>query len=573
MDHFVLLFAWVASGGCWPMLEDEHKLDLRMPQDSQAIGSSAANSSAIIIQTITLSKKINTTLGGLIFLLTVGTYLFLITYTRNLSSEIILPSTFLEDNIAAVLSLTWPKRYIGSPEETVDDYLNSWMLFYKKMAIAWECDPNTDTSQKPILEVLGFNDIKESYMNVPSRKGEMLTVKAFSPVMKNLVQIAIWNAFSFWLVLVMIVNTVVYNGFVSNNITNDSVIRLVLVCIYAVANFGHQFRTATLLYRNFTFVLFQTCWTIICKLFIFLDSPAHRRYTMKSDKHLVLRYRDRLLTGASDIVWRSLNLELFGPTECLDTYRLLFESSDKIRSETNSGPSLWSDDDKRRESHLKAQDKTESKFDKFVKPLREAEIKAYEKALDLVLEKALANVAVLLGICLATALAPWTSVQKNNATAAQLGSYALLLSLSTGLTALVSSITQLINATESAKTLLLLQEKTVAAGRFAHEIEDASMNISFWKSPEPSFSKGIAGESHLTSFGLWRWAGLLRKLPCLFFGSALILIPGSKSFETDKQNLFFKIHNVFFGCSVSPSPYTCHIFRTATNQMKAIEIK
>ncbi|KAK0704496.1 hypothetical protein B0H67DRAFT_648926 [Lasiosphaeris hirsuta] len=77
------------------------------------------------------------------------------------------------------------------------------------------------------------------------------------------------------------------------------------------------------------------------------------------------------------------------------------------------------------------------------------------------LDKAMAKVAILLDICISTALAPWTSLKTMDATNSQLGSYALLLSVSTGLQALISGFTQLAGAADSAKKLVLLQERTI----------------------------------------------------------------------------------------------------------------
>ena len=208
-------------------------------------------------------------------------------------------------------------------------------------------------------------------------------------------------------------------------------------------------------------------------------------------------------------------------------------------------------------------DKTESKFDKFVKPIREAEIKAYEKATDSALEKAFANVAFLLGICLATALAPWTSTQTIDATGAQLGSYALFLSISTGLLALVSSISQLTNATESAKTLLLLQEKTIEAAINSDFIdsyreEELSNGFSLREIPKFGLSNGIAGQSRLTFFGLWRSTSFFGKLFCLSFGSASILIP---RFHGDRQSLekiYYPTTDLFF--EVKDTTFSCETF-------------
>jgi hypothetical protein len=128
------------------------------------------------------------------------------------------------------------------------------------------------------------------------------------------------------------------------------------------------------------------------------------------------KYKGRLDETVSDMVWRNLNLELFGITERSNTYRLPLKKDDQIGSMEAGALVMLPVGDETRESYLIPRDMTESKFDKFVKPLREAEIKAYEKAIDFTLEKTLANVAVLLSICLATALALWTSVQTFNAT-------------------------------------------------------------------------------------------------------------------------------------------------------------
>lgn len=433
MHYFLLLIAWIASGDCWPIFEGEHKLDLRTTQNSQLMGRSATNDSAITARTITLSKGINTFLAGVIFLLTVITYMVIMRYTTTLSNEIILPSRFLEKNIAAVLSTTWPEHIIDSPNETFPPE-SPWVLFLIG-SFRW--------TSKPIIEALGFLDIglrsqprnsdsqpkdsdsqsensdSQSENSDSQSRNSFIVVKVFSPVMKNLVQIAIWNWFSLWLVLIMIVNTIIYNV-VSKSFTRESKIRLVLIGVYALANFGHQFYIAKLLYRNFNSVIFQTCWTLICQQFIFLtyDDFLTEFHQMKS------RGDDR----GNTTVWNTFNLELLGRTEHSDTYQAQVDAFDHTAVNYVVLP-----DDKRWTCHLNVQDKTKSKFDKFTKPLREAEIKAYEKATESALEKALVNVAVLLGICLATALAPWTSLQTTNAIVAQLGLYALLLSISTGL--------------------------------------------------------------------------------------------------------------------------------------------
>ena len=170
-------------------------------------------------------------------------------------------------------------------------------------------------------------------------------------------------------------------------------------------------------------------------------------------------------------------------------------------------------------------DTENSEFDKSLKPLLEAEIKLYEKAADSGLEKLLANVANLLGIRFATALAPWTSFQTFNATSAQLASYALLVSAGTGVLALISSLTQVWNATESAKTLLRLYERAIEVNSKVHRKSISFHDLEFQENPEFGFLSSIEKQSYLTSIDLWRLASVTKKALCLLFDPASMLIP------------------------------------------------
>ncbi|MCJ1465945.1 hypothetical protein MMC07_004564 [Pseudocyphellaria aurata] len=515
MRYLILQIAWLALGGSWPMLETEHELHLKIARDSQPVGSSTTNSSALTPQTITLSKKVNGSLALSMFLLIVVTWWFLMSYTTKLSNEIALPSKFLEINVAAVLSQTWQKNFESL---NVDFSSKPWALFRIEKPYLHHIPGYP--FEKPLCRVLGFCDFEKPYFGHEPEKSFIVLVGAFSPVMKSLVQIAIWNSVSFWLVLVVFVNTLIYNGFATKNVVDDSKIRLIFVGVYAVANFGYQCRTTILLYHSFTYVLFQTCWTIICRGFVFLIYLRFSRIeripaTSANGTNL---FRDVAGDAYENLSWTTFNFELFGATERSISYQLHNLSRDEN--------GLWKPaDDTWRKSCLEPRDKTESKFDKLVKPLLEAEIKTYEKAADSVLEKALANVAVLLGICLATALAPWTS-QTINAGNVQLGSYALLLSISTGLLALVGGLTQLTNATESARRILLLQELTIEHGCSAIEREDAPQSYLLDREPEVGFSrKDSLRQSPLTAFGLWKSMSLLHKFFGLIFGPTLMLIP------------------------------------------------
>ena len=116
--------------------------------------------SSVVSSLHTLSKEINTTLAGLMLLLTMGTYWFLMSYTTTLSNETILPSKFLQDNLAAVLSPAWLKHYIGSPKEIFDPNQIPWVLFYMRETEFRESAQGRIVSAPPIYEAKGYNDVR-----------------------------------------------------------------------------------------------------------------------------------------------------------------------------------------------------------------------------------------------------------------------------------------------------------------------------------------------------------------------------------------------------------------------------
>ncbi|KAG8163837.1 hypothetical protein KVR01_005755 [Diaporthe batatas] len=331
-------------------------------------------------------------------------------------------------------------------------------------------------------------------------------IRTFSPVMRSLVQAAVWNYVSCWLVVVMVTNTVVYNGFATNNLSNDSVLRLVLVGLD----------------------------------FIFVNADAYRSDRVDKESKC---YLTGLENRAPEEVWATLGLELFGKSERLHTYHPIYRINFREVTKRQYGTErrmFWDLHDKRCQAHVREwyNGKTgPSAFDKITKPVREAELKAYEKAAEAVLEKTLANTAAMLGICLATALAPWTSTDNTDATASQLGSYALLLTISTGFFAITGIVGQLQNATRSARTLLKLQERTI----YAAATDTNTANSPLHDGPPMSFTEGIQGQLAVTSLKLWKQASLGGKMGSIFLGPALTLIPRLHRDCTDRANIYFKV--------------------------------
>jgi hypothetical protein len=271
-------------------------------------------------------------LTGFVVLLTIGTYWLLITHATPLSDRIILPSRLLEDNIAALLSATWLRAQKCTSEQYEKGLVYGLALFHKKpIHNVRDVDEEgkvitTKLSESYILG-LGFEDVKKQGDDHLTGTNFMASVKVSSPVMKNLVQIAIWNSVSFWLVFVMVVNTVVLNGFISGNIITESWLRLALVILYAAANVGHQYRTSILLYKNFTIVVFQACWRIVCKEFTMLSFFDYHGWSSGDADR-----KARVSREGSDVVWTSFDLDLFGAVQLSNTYRFVNPTSDRMAS-------------------------------------------------------------------------------------------------------------------------------------------------------------------------------------------------------------------------------------------------
>jgi hypothetical protein len=145
--------------------------------------------------------------------------------------------------------------------------------------------------------------------------------------------------------------------------------------------------------------------------------------------------------------------------------------------------------------------------------LYKSEIAVLERATESSLERVTANVVIVFGICLATGLSPWTSTLLNDATSTQLGSYAMLLSVSSGLAALLTSSSYLNNMLSAATKVVELTEAVLLwpVDRFDEDLGRPSRDYSFRRHA-------------ITLLTLWRAMDLAQKLIALLFGPMLVLL-------------------------------------------------
>lgn len=294
--HLIFSLIFLSLVACGPVIGIHNVSHLSVAKDWQPatrfnIGNVTTN------DTILLSKKITTPIGVLVALFALVTYGFTIKYSTPLSNKILLPSKVLSENVAAVLSPFWPRRARSAGERRPGNSSDrrDWVLLYKSLI------PRSGE----VHEAIHYCDDKWGPgISKPDtgHQPEVFALETFSPIMRNVVQIMIWNHATFWMVMAMIANTVVYNGFATKNLTNDSIIRLILVGGYAAMNLGLQYRSSILLCRNFTLALFQACWVVIFSEFV-----SHQRtisFPWMNDSSF--RELNALL---------AFNLQLFGATE------------------------------------------------------------------------------------------------------------------------------------------------------------------------------------------------------------------------------------------------------------------
>ncbi|KAK8006885.1 hypothetical protein PG989_000875 [Apiospora arundinis] len=243
------------------------------------------------------------------------------------------------------------------------------------------------------------------------------------------------------------------------NLAQMGGLRIFLVGVYAAASIGHIVYTGALLCQSYTALARQACWIVLSRNFVF--------------SHLVEYIPWSKDPAIVELNLRSFQFELSGELKPSKTLKIIKSGSDAQAEGSNNtapkgaapGPASTSP-----VQFTQSTEAAESKACAYIEALRKKDVTALEKTADGCLEKVLANVVVLLGVCLAATLAPWTraTTATTESTAAQLGSYALLASLAAGATAMLSSATHLANAAGFMDILALYPETIIRLRESGH---------------------------------------------------------------------------------------------------------
>ncbi|KAK8113550.1 hypothetical protein PG984_014076 [Apiospora sp. TS-2023a] len=470
-----------------------------LTRDVVVANTSASVNTTVPFQTTPLVKGVCTSVAVVATLLAAVTYWILIRYAAPLSSGIPLPWHVIERGVANIISTTsvWNLAAELEAHNPGRSYQHTLSKAHGSPGTRlWKRNPVED-NRVGNFRILKINERELKDISLRSEQGEdyltkniigrikhaqgleettdtdaqdlptegMVWVEVGSSAQKSLVQLVIWETISLWLGSLMVINTVVYNGFATGDKSADGSLRLFLVVTYAFLQLVHFIYTMDVPKKAFSGVISQQCWAILMKLFVFADErdydwwvrqhyvrdPNHD-ITLSDNRQAFRPERSAIHYDDQGLILKRFRMGLLGEWITTETLGSVF---------TNCNPrviQLGPRGAKSREDNGKVNfetiDSGDSGTDDVIKSARKSEFEALEKALEAGLEKILAHIVVLMGILLSTGIAPYTSVDFEKSNAVQLGSYALILSVGTGVTALLSSAIYTTNARESLKLLL-----------------------------------------------------------------------------------------------------------------------
>lgn len=342
-------------------------------------------------------------------------YSLLIQRGSLIATTSLYPRRAIESNIGNLLDAAWP--------ESSSDFNVLQRSIYLFNIGTMKSDNSAERVAK------GRNECLANPSGPEQRRALWLT--SGSALTKNVVQVLIWEWVSIWLIILMTFGTLLFNGFFSDNLNPDSYPRLTVMLIYLAAHATHFCYVWLLCLKFFSVALGGAAWSLLERAkFVVADGAKLQRHSFgtpygfrainKANENFVPTVYDAFIVGPRSAPSMASSFEIEDPTE--------------VRA------ALATIDSTQRTERAIATD-----------------------ASNLALDRVMANAMVMLGITLSTAFASWTSKQlseetPNNATTNQIGSLALLASLSLGVATMFTSAMNLNIMTTSFYMVLSLKE-------------------------------------------------------------------------------------------------------------------
>lgn len=485
--RIALLAVCIMFAPSWPMVEGYDTQKPLVP-DPPAVGKSTDKPTGIDIVSgrPLLLKVVLSSLAALAALIVGSTYWTLMRSSNTLLHGLSLPLRAMEANMTTILEQSWHESLYDKTKSGQSLTGGLWYLGTTFNSLPWLTDTviglggciefivqgrgkrnpqergANDTREGNI--VYGYKELCSNMAQDPSdddsddgsvstepelsqRKQPVLWFPTTSPVMRSVVQLVVWEWVTLWLVLIMIINTLIYNGFLGGGMaTSDRFPRLFLISIYALLFLFHLWNTLYVFASTYTSVTLQASWGSVYR-----GSFFHRSDVKSSFFNVLGPGTSSLLTG--------LDIDPVVGAKSLETYVNPYEEGTVVVTKNGykcPATRVYHRDKKGglRDNPL---------FKKLIAK-QDSEIKAFESASALALERIIFNMTLIFGLCLSTGFAAWIEQPLNDATSTQIGSYALLAFVSAAFGASFASLSHLGIIRRSAKELLRLTEHAIGAG-------------------------------------------------------------------------------------------------------------
>jgi hypothetical protein len=418
------------------------------------------------------------------------TYAVLIGPGTRLSSTSKIPLASLEGHIGNMLSKIWPDTSNstdigGTPEDgDVPDAIR--LVYVGKM---------DDERARVARGVNQCEAVPDNRVVTPP-----MWLTTGSSLTKSIVQLAVWEWISIWMAIAMLVSTLAFNGFFTNNRAPDSSPRLVVVVIYLAAFCLHVWYVWKKCRSFFTLASAGASWSMLNKAsFASVDLGT---------------YNNRLSGGPAPVfrqVGKPASSAVYPAYEAC-----LLQDVGLPQNEMGVDPA--SDDEQ------KGAIETVNAWQK-----REvtSTVEAGGAALDLVVT----NVMTMVGITITTGFSVWTS--NTSSDSSQLGSLALLASLTLGTGAMFSSAVHLSIMDSSFTNVLYLKEIMINGQASAHVTKRSSKKRVIGFAHKSVDTKAVGIRDLAKSSTLWSF---------LVFGPAYTLLPSEADHARQSEGASFELN-------------------------------
>lgn len=471
---------------------------LGIPGSTQGPIPTGANSSPTAIATAALNgnqtrfqpgvQALGTILAVLCAVLTTTTYAVLIGPGTRLLSTSKLPLVSIEENIGSLLSRAWPDT--SASTEVSSSPGKSQALDAMRILYVGRMDDEEQRAARGVEECRAVANKRISTPPMWLTTGSSLT--------KSMVQLAVWEWVCMWMVLAMLLSTLSFNGLLTRDRGPDSYPRFVVVMIYTGAFCVHSWYVWRAFRSFFTMVVAGASWSLLNKAsFASADLAQLVARLAGGQTAPVFKQVGKPATSSTFPICPAALLQDVGVLPAADSEIL----TDAQKSEADTV------------GNWQKRDVTST-------------VESGKTALDGVV----ANIMTMVGIIITTGFSVWTSRATDSTS--QLGSLALLASLTLGSAAMFSSAVDLSVMDTSFRNVLFLKEVMIDGDASAHvQKRGSSRNvIGFMHKTVKTRRVRMRDLINMTDF----W-------PLIFFGPAYVLLPSRADHERQSAGASFEL--------------------------------